>query len=84
MMPNFYHWRTLAGAEVDIIVEIDGILYPIEIKAATTISKNDIRGIDAFRKTYPHLRIAKGIVIYAGDEYYHITKDIVTVPWNLQ
>jgi predicted AAA+ superfamily ATPase len=83
MMPNFFHWRTLAGAEVDIIIEIDGIFYPIEVKAATTVSKNDIRGITAFRETYPELRIAKGIVIYAGDECYHITKDILAVPWNL-
>ncbi|MCF7799676.1 ATP-binding protein [Candidatus Babeliales bacterium] len=84
MMPNFYHWRTLAGAEVDIIVEIDGIFYPIEVKTATTVSKNDIRGITAFKETYPKLRIAKGVVIYAGDECYHITKDTIAVPWNLQ
>ena len=84
MMPNFYHWRTLAGAEVDIIVEIDGTFYPIEVKAATIVSKNDVRGITAFRETYPQLRIAKGVVIYAGDECYRITEDIVAVPWNLQ
>ncbi len=83
MMPNFFHWRTLAGAEVDIIVEIDGVFYPIEVKAATTISKHDIHGITAFKETYPQLRIAKGVVIYAGSECYHITKDVVAVPWNL-
>ncbi|MFA6263391.1 MAG: DUF4143 domain-containing protein [Candidatus Babeliales bacterium] len=84
MMPNFYHWRAHAGAEVDIIVELDGIFYPIEVKAATTVNKNDIRGIAAFKETYPQLRIAHGIVIYAGDECFRITKDIIAVPWNLQ
>jgi uncharacterized protein len=84
MMPNFYHWRTLAGAEVDIIVELDGVFYPIEVKAATTISKNDIRGIAAFRDTYPQLRIANGVVIYAGDECYRVTESVVAVPWNLK
>lgn len=84
VMPNFYHWRTLAGAEVDIIVEIDGVFYPIEVKSATTVSGNDVRGITAFRETYPHLRIAKGVVIYAGDECYHITQDVVAVPWNAE
>lgn len=84
MMPNFYHWRTLAGAEVDIIVEIDGKFYPIEVKSATTISKNDIRGIEAFRATYPHLNIAKGVIIYAGNECHRVTEDIVAVPWDLQ
>jgi len=83
MMPNFYHWRTLAGAEVDIIVEIDGVFYPIEVKAATTVSKNDIRGITAFKETYPQLRIATGVVMYAGGECYRIKEDVVAVPWNL-
>ncbi|MGB8467852.1 MAG: DUF4143 domain-containing protein [Candidatus Babeliales bacterium] len=59
--PNFYHWRTLAGAEVDIIVEIDGTLYPIAVKSATTISKHDVRGILAFKETYQQLKIAPGV-----------------------
>lgn len=78
---QFYHWRTLAGAEVDIIVEIDGTFYPIEIKSATTVSKNDVRGMSALRETYPHLKIATGVVIYAGNECYLITENIVAVPW---
>lgn len=82
-MPNFYHWRTLAGAEVDIIIEINGTFYPIKVKSATTLSKHDIRGITSFKETYPQLNIAKGIVIYAGDECYRITEDVVAVPWNL-
>ena len=44
----------------------------------------DIRGITAFRETYPKLRIANGVVIYAGDECYRITEDTIAVPWNLQ
>lgn len=73
-----------AENEVDIIVELDGIFYPIKVKAATTISKHDIRGITAFKETYPQLRIANGIVIYAGDECYRVTETIIAVPWNLQ
>ncbi|MFA6066298.1 MAG: ATP-binding protein [Candidatus Babeliaceae bacterium] len=84
MAPHFYHWRTLAGAEVDILVEIDGRFYPIEVKSATVVSKSDIRGIEAFRATYPHLNIAKGVVIYAGDICYRVTEDVIAVPWNLK
>ncbi len=84
LMPNFYHWRTLAGAEVDIIVEFDGKFYPIEIKSATSISKHDVKGIQAFKETYPHLPIAKGIVIYSGDICYRVTEDIIAVPWDMQ
>ncbi len=61
--PALYHWRTHGGAEVDILLERDGTFYPIEVKLGTTPSKNDTRGITAFRKTYPHLRIAPGLVV---------------------
>lgn len=44
----------------------------------------DVRGIIAFRETYPHLKIAPGIVIYAGDECYRIAENIIAVPWDLK
>lgn len=34
--PNFYHWRTHGGAEVDLIMERDCQYYPIEIKIKKT------------------------------------------------
>jgi predicted AAA+ superfamily ATPase len=83
LMPNFYHWRTLAGAEVDIIVELDGKFYPIEIKSAASVGKNDTKGLEAFKATYPDLNIQTSLIIYAGTELYRITEDIVAVPWNL-
>ncbi|MCL4380465.1 ATP-binding protein [Candidatus Dependentiae bacterium] len=83
LMPNFYHWRTLAGAEVDMIIELDGVYYPIKVKTATTVSRQDIRGIEAFKETYPHLNIAQGVVLYAGDAVYRVTETITAVPWDL-
>ncbi len=84
IMPNFYHWRTIAGAEVDFILEIDGKFYPIEIKSASTISKHDVRGIETFRDTYPHLNIQMGVIIYGGDHCQQISEHVIAVPWNLR
>ena len=83
LMPNFYHWRTLAGAEVDIIVELDGKFYPIEVKSSSNVTKSDARGIEAFKASYPKLNIQKGIIIYCGQEIYRVTEDIIAVPWDL-
>ncbi len=82
-MPNFYHWRTLAGAEVDIIVEIDGKLYSIEVKSTSNVTKADIKGLEAFFSTYPNLNVQNGIVIYAGKEVYRVKENIIAVPWDL-
>ena len=81
--PNFHHWRTGGGAEVDIILERDGKLFPIEIKCKTVIAKRDLRGIKAFRETYSKNEIGEALVIYAGKESYKIEKDITVIPWNL-
>ncbi len=82
MAPKLYHWRTSGGAEVDLILEKDGMLYPIEIKIASTISLNDTRGIKAFRDTYPNAKIAPGIILYTGSECYLIDDNIIAMPWN--
>ncbi len=80
--PNFYHWRTFAGAEVDLILERDGRFYPIEIKCKTNPTKSDGSGIKAFKASYPHVKVMPGLIIHAGLERYPIEPDILALPWN--
>lgn len=79
---SVYHWRTQAGAEVDLIFERDGKLFPIEIKCKGSLNKHDARGIQAFCETYSHKNIAPGVIIYAGNECYELTEHVIAVPWN--
>ncbi len=81
--PNAYHWRTAGGAEVDLILEKNGTLYPIEIKCKTQLGKTDLSGLKAFRETYSHNTIATALVIYAGSEIYLLDRNTVAIPWNL-
>ncbi|MBX9786327.1 MAG: DUF4143 domain-containing protein [Alphaproteobacteria bacterium] len=80
--PKLYHWRTNGGAEVDLILDYNGCLYPIEIKCKTSAAKKDARGIIAFTETYPHTTIAPGIVLYTGDYPLHLTENCIAIPWN--
>ncbi len=64
--PALYHWRSHGGAEVDLLLERDGRFHPVEIKLTTSPARKDARGIEAFRKTYPGLNIAPGLVITPG------------------
>lgn len=82
-MPNFYHWRAYSGAEVDIILEYNGILYPIEIKAKTNPSRRDTMGISAFRKRYPQVNIAQGLVIAPCSGIIQLSECDYAVPWDL-
>ena len=80
---NLYHWRSHSGAECDLILERDGKYYPIEIKSKTNPTRGDTRGITSFRKTYPNLSIAEGLVICLTKKCYKLSENDYAIPWNL-
>lgn len=80
--PRTYHWRTSGGAEVDLILETKGKLYPIEMKCKTNLSRADLSGLKAFRETYKE-QVMPGLIIYAGSEIYKLDESTHAIPWNL-
>lgn len=76
--PQFYHWRTHAGAEVDIVLERGTRLYPIEVKRATRVSAYDLRGMSSFLSAYS-AKAPFGIIVYRG-ELTRLGSNIVAVP----
>jgi hypothetical protein len=80
--PQAFHWRTNGGAEVDLVLERDGRLFPIEVKCKSNITGNDARGLRAFRETYGKERVMQGLIIHAGRECYRVDEHAVALPWN--
>lgn len=80
--PQAWHWRMSVGAVVDLVLESDGRLQPIEIKCKSAVSPSDLTGLRAFRATYPEDRVAPGLVIYAGRECLCLDRKTVAWPWN--
>jgi predicted AAA+ superfamily ATPase len=63
--PAMYFWRTAAGTEVDLVIENQAGLIPIEIKASATARPEMALAIAAFRRDYGD-RTGDGYVIYPG------------------
>ena len=80
LAPTLYHWRTQNGAEVDVVLDCGGKLYPIEFKASSRLSKHDTRGIQAFRNTYANA--APGIIVYGGHVPYTLSEHATAIPWK--
>ena len=59
--PRAHHWRAHSGAEVDLLLERDGMFVAVEAKSAARVSRGDTRGIRSFRETYPRLNGSSGI-----------------------
>jgi predicted AAA+ superfamily ATPase len=80
--PRLYHWRSYGGAEVDLLLERDGVFYPIEVKLHSRPTRKDTRGITAFRQAHPQLKIAKGLVIAPTDSLLPLSDDDWAMPWD--
>ena len=77
---SLYFWRTSNGAEIDLLIEKDRSIIPIEIKHAVSIARNSIRGILDFMNLKTSKKIPFGIVFYRGDRIYRITEKILAIP----
>jgi len=47
--PELYYWRSKSGVEVDLIIDRNGKLYPIEIKATSTLLPAHAEGLKRWR-----------------------------------
>ncbi len=79
---GIYHWRSHGGAEVDMVLEQNGVFIPIEIKSTTRPSRKDTLGIRAFRDTYPHLEIGDGIVVHLGTNNYKLSDNETAIAYS--
>lgn len=82
--PQFYHWRSYSGAEVDVVLERDGKLYPIEIKCKSRPTLQDARGLTSFKELYPQQYAGRSLIISAGTEIYALKPDVWVLPWWVQ
>lgn len=63
---GFWFYRDSKGHEVDLVIERDGRLIPIEIKSASTFSPSFVSGIRHFRSVFPK-ESEDGFVLFNGD-----------------
>ncbi|MBU0965463.1 MAG: ATP-binding protein [Proteobacteria bacterium] len=81
LSPNLYHFRSYSGAEVDLVLEMNGILYPIEIKTKSNPNLKDVRGFAAFRECFPKEKIHDGLLICSIEQPRRLADNVVAVPW---
>lgn len=79
--PGVSHYRTKSGSEVDLILELNGYYYPIEIKLNSHPNGNDAKGIASFRKTFPRLKIAPGQIVCNTSEPYPLNENDWAIPY---
>jgi predicted AAA+ superfamily ATPase len=74
------YWRTANGEEVDLVIETEGRLLPIEVKATTRPRLSDAAHLRAFRAEYGKKSRA-GLLLHTGNETRWLAPDVLAVPW---
>ncbi len=74
------YWRTTTGEEVDLVIETDGKVLPIEIKSASKPRVKDASNLIAFQKEYGKAARA-GLLIHNGQDTEWLTPAVLAVPW---
>ena len=81
--PEFFFWRTASGQEVDLVLEdAAGRLVGVEVKASSTLSSNDVRGLQALAAVAGK-RWFRGVVLYTGTEIVPFADDLYGLPLGL-
>ncbi len=80
--PGVYHYRAHSGAEIDLILDLNGTYFPIEIKCSRNLTAHDLRNFQSFRAAFPNKKVAPGLIIHAGDENYLLDKETLALSWK--
>lgn len=75
---HLYYYRDNKKNEIDLIIEYENKLYPIEIKKSKKPNKNSIKNFDVLKETKKE--IAKGSVLCMIDDIFPVDKDNYYIP----
>ncbi len=72
----------MLSPELDLLLEWNGTLYPIEVKANSTPARGAADGARAFREHHPAERVAPTLVLAPCDRAWPIAQDAWVLPWD--
>ena len=78
---RLFFWRTLAGKEVDVVIEQGQRLVALEITMSEKVSFADADGLRLFLEEHP--KTASGAIVYRGQEIRRLGDRIVALPLAL-
>ncbi len=76
--PALYYHRDKDGSEIDLIVEKDNMLYPIEVKSAATVKRDwakPFRALDRLK-----VNRGRGAVLCLADDVFRIDERVTALP----
>lgn len=77
--PSLYFWRTAAGAEVDVVIDAQNALIPLEIKLSETPRPEMANGLVSFQYDFQE-KTRPGYLVHPGKNLLPLGHGITTLP----
>ena len=81
LVPRVFFWRTRAGTEVDIVVESDGKLVPVEVKLSATPRPGMAASIRTLQNDLG-AEAVPGYVVHPGDVRLPLGSGATALPFS--
>jgi len=79
--PDIYFWRSHDGLEIDMLIQTQGKIYPIEIKLTAPPTLNHIKPIDRFKKMAGNSVSKTGLIVCRVEKKQRLPGDNLALPW---
>ncbi len=76
---NMYFFRDSSGNEIDVILEKDGELIPVEVKSSKKADNSSLKNIKWFQKVF---RQQGGVLLYGGEKDKVYENNISQIGWR--
>ena len=80
--PSLWYWRSRDGWEVDVLVELSGRLYPVEVKATATPRPAHAETLVRWRSIAGE-KAGSGLVVTQAQEASALVPGVRVIPWYL-
>ena len=77
---EIFYWRTTIGEEVDLVIETEGRVMPIEIKATGRPRLGDAAHLRTFRAEYGK-RARAALLLHTGNTTEWLAPGVLAAPW---
>ena len=74
------YWRTTTGEEVDLVIETEGKVLPIEVKSTSSPRVRDAANLIAFQHEYG-ADARTGLLLHTGTRIEWLTPTVLAAPW---
>ena len=78
--PPLYYYRDTNQKEIDLIIEHNQTLYPLEIKTTAGPNKKMAAAFAILRNNLTDIRIHKGIIISQYPQKWYLAEDVISLP----